>query len=96
MTDDYRKQCIAVGIARNKLGVFPYKYLGMTDAEFMAQEIHFAHGPVVPDRSKRMLLGMVRIEEATVAALYVQYSLNRKRALAGLKPLNIRRQLRLF
>ncbi len=90
---DYRKQCIAVGIARDKLGIFPYKYLGMTDAEFMAEEIRFAHGPIVPEVSMRTLLGIVRVEEATVAALYKQYMRKRERAI---KPLNIRRQLRLF
>ncbi len=65
----------------------------MTDAEFMAEEIRFAHGPLVPDGAKRTLLAVVRVEEATVAALYEQYLRKRERAM---KPLNIRRQLRLF
>ncbi len=89
----YREQCIAVGIDRDRLGGFPYKYLGMTDEEFMAEEIHFAHGPIVPDTSKPTLLAIVRVEEATIAALYRQYILKRERAV---KPLNIRRQKRLF
>ena len=90
---DFRKQCIAVGIARDRLGVFPYKYLGISDAEFMAETIRFAHGPAVPEPAKRTLLGIVRVEEATVTALYKQYVRKRESVL---KPLNIRRQLRLF
>lgn len=43
--------------------IFPWKYLGFTDAGFMADKICFSHGPVIPDEHKRTLLGVVRQQE---------------------------------
>jgi len=43
--------------------IFPWKYLGVTDAEFMENEICFSHGPVIPAERKRILLGVVRLQE---------------------------------
>lgn len=93
MRDSTRKECIAVGIKPGKLDVFPWKYLGMTDEEFMAEELHFAHGPVVPKKQQRILLGVVRAEEESISERYAEYMRVRKLAL---KPFNTRRQLRLF
>jgi len=46
-----------------KLTVFPWKYLGWTDEAFMAEEIRFAHGGIVPKDYQRILLGVVRAQE---------------------------------
>ena len=43
--------------------IFPWKYLGCTDAAFMENKMKFSHGPVIPDEHKRVLLGVVRQQE---------------------------------
>ena len=43
--------------------IFPWKYLGVTDAAFMADKIRFSHGPVIPEPHKLVLLGVVRQQE---------------------------------
>jgi len=43
--------------------IFPWKYLGCTDEEFMADKICFSHGPVIPEKHKHVLLGLVRQQE---------------------------------
>ena len=45
------------------LDIFPWKYLGCTDEEFMADKICFSHGPVIPEKQKHVLLGLVRQQE---------------------------------
>jgi hypothetical protein len=43
--------------------IFPWKFLGLTDAEFMATKVNYSHGPVIPDKQKLVLLGVVRQQE---------------------------------
>jgi hypothetical protein len=43
--------------------IFPWKFLGFTDADFMATKVNFSHGPVIPDKHKFVLLGVVRQQE---------------------------------
>lgn len=43
--------------------IFPWKWMGCTDAEFMETKVNFSHGPVIPEEHKRILLGVVRQQE---------------------------------
>lgn len=43
--------------------IFPFKWLGCIDEEFMGTEMKFSHGPVIPDDHKKMLLACVRQQE---------------------------------
>lgn len=57
-----KRHCIPCGIRCNR-AVFPWKYLGWTDEAFMAEEIRFAHGGIVPKEYQATLLGVVRAQE---------------------------------
>lgn len=43
--------------------IFPWKYLGFTDADFMETKVNFSNGSVIPDKHKLILLGVVRQQE---------------------------------
>lgn len=43
--------------------IFPWKYLGYSDEEFVAEKIHYSHGPVIPAKQQLTLLGVVRQQE---------------------------------
>ena len=43
--------------------IFPWKFLGFTDADFMATKVNYSHGPVIPAKHKLALLGVVRQQE---------------------------------
>lgn len=60
-----KKHCKPVGMGVN-MSVFPWKYMGMSDDEFMDVELHYAHGPVIPKDHQRKLLGVVRASEVQV------------------------------
>lgn len=63
LTPDFiRKHCVTVGIKVDR-DIYPWKYLGWSTADFMANEMRFAHGPTIPDKQKRTLLGVLRVEE---------------------------------
>lgn len=62
------------------LSIFPWKYLGVTDEEFMAEEIKFAHGGVVPKDHQKKLLGVVRAQEQQLLERH-EYTVSRDAAL---------------
>lgn len=63
LTPDFiKKHCVTVGIKVDR-DIYPWKWLDCSDEEFMAAPMCFAHGPVIPDEQKRLLLGVVREEE---------------------------------
>lgn len=64
-----RKHCRPVGI-KVRRDIYPWRYLGYSDADFMAAEMRYAHGPVIPDEQKRILLGVVRIEEQKLLEIH--------------------------
>ena len=64
-----QKHCKPVGL-RVDHKIFPWRYLGWSDADFMAAEMRFAHGPVIPEEQKRTLLGVVRIEEEKLLEIH--------------------------
>ena len=43
--------------------IFPWRWLGCTDNEFMEAKMKFSHGPMIPDEHKRVLLGVIRQQE---------------------------------
>ena len=43
--------------------IFPWKWLGCTDQEFMQAEMHYSHGPLISDKQKVNLLACVRQQE---------------------------------
>lgn len=45
------------------LDIFPWRFLGCTDADFMETKMNFSHGPAIPDKHKHVLLGVVRQQE---------------------------------
>ncbi len=72
--------------------IFPWKYLGCTDAEFLATKVNFSHGGPIPDEHKLVLLGVIRQQEKE---LMEQHNHNVKREKKmGKPPKNI--QLELF
>jgi len=64
-----RKHCVTVSIKVDR-DIFPWKWLDCTDEEFMANEMRFAHGPVIPERQKTTLLGVVRAEETKLLEIH--------------------------
>lgn len=64
-----RKHCVTVGIKVDR-DIYPWHYLGWSDADFMANEMRFAHGSVIPDEQKRTLLGVVRVEEEKLLEIH--------------------------
>jgi len=74
-----KKHCVPCGITC-KLAVFPWKYLGWSDEAFMEQEMHFAHGPVIPKDHQSKLLGVVRTQEKLLIERH-KYVTTRDRAL---------------
>jgi len=43
--------------------IFPWKWAGCTDDEFMGTEMYYSHGPEITTKQKRVLLGVVRQQE---------------------------------
>lgn len=70
LTPDFIKAHKKATGARIILQIFPWKYLGWSDTEFMANEMYFSHGPVIPDEQKRILLVYVRIEEEKLLVIH--------------------------
>jgi hypothetical protein len=70
LTPDFiKRHCVPVGIRVDR-DIYPWKYLGWSDAEFMQNEMHFSHGPVIPDKQKLLLLGVVREEEKKLLEIH--------------------------
>jgi len=57
-----KRHCVPAGIACNR-DVFPWKYLGWTEEEFMEVELKFAHGGTVPKEHQKKLYGVVTAQE---------------------------------
>jgi hypothetical protein len=74
------------------LDIFPWKYLGWSDEEFLTKKIHFSHGPLIPKDHQRKLLGVVREQEKL---LLEQHEHDTKREKAMGKPPKYK-QLELF
>jgi len=43
--------------------IFPWKWMGCTDAEFMETKMNYSHGPEMSEDKKAILLGVVRQQE---------------------------------
>ncbi len=43
--------------------IFPWKWMGCTDDEFMETKMNYSHGPEIPEDKKIILLGVVRQQE---------------------------------
>lgn len=87
-----RKECKPLHIKCNR-EIFPWKYLGWSDVDFVAEDLHFSHGPAIPVKQKRILLGVIREEEQKLLAIhkYVTW----RNAVMGLER-TTGKQLRLF
>ena len=81
-----KKHCKPCGLPC-KLSIFPWKYLGWTDDEFMADEIRFAHGGAVPKSHQAKLLGVVRAQETLLIERY-EYITARDAALEPIHEAN--------
>jgi hypothetical protein len=46
--------------------IFPWRYMGCTDEEFLGTEMKFSHGPVIPEEHKVKMLKCVREQEEIV------------------------------
>lgn len=88
-----KKHCRPVGI-KVRREVFPWRYLGMTDDEFMAEaeDLHYGHGPAIPGKQQRSLLGIVRIEEEKLLEIH-KFVTDRERVMG---PAPVYKQLELF
>jgi len=78
--------------------VFPWKYLGWSDEDFMAVDMKFAHGGTVPKDHQRRLLGIVRAQEKLLKERY-DFVTERRRALNTRKLQNLAprgKQLEMF
>lgn len=62
LTPEFVADCNRCGIACH-LDMFPWKYLDVTDDEFMAIKMNFIGGYVVPKEYQRKLLGVIRAQE---------------------------------
>jgi hypothetical protein len=92
LTPDFiHKHCVPVGIKVDR-DVYPWKYLGWSDTDFMEHEMHFAHGPVIQAEQKTQLLGVVRMEEEKLLEIH-KFVTDRERVM-GPAPKYI--QLELF
>ncbi len=70
LTPDFiKKHCKPVGI-QLRLDVFPWKYLGWSAEEFMAELLRFPHGQLIQEPYKWHLLGVVRIEEQRLLEIH--------------------------
>lgn len=48
--------------------IYPFKWLGCTDDEFMSEKLNYSHGPAIPEDKKVSLLGVVRQQETELRA----------------------------
>jgi len=70
LTSDFiKRHCVTVGIRVDR-SIYPWRYLGWSDDDFMANPMRFAHGPLIPDKQKRLLLGVVREEERKLLEIH--------------------------
>lgn len=74
-----KRHCIPAGVQCRR-DVFPWKYLGWTDREFMATTLRFAHGGAVPRNHQVKLLGVIRAQEQLLIERHA-YVTRRDRAL---------------
>lgn len=65
LTPEFVKQCNSCGIQCH-LSSFPWKYLGWSDEDFMAVEMQFTDGTVIPKSHQEKLLRVVRAQEQTL------------------------------
>ncbi|MCK5604250.1 hypothetical protein KAR91_20345 [Candidatus Pacearchaeota archaeon] len=72
--------------------IFPWKYLGCTDTDFMETKVNFSHGGPIPDEHKLALLGVIRQQEKEL--MERRDYLARREKVMGKPPKNI--QLELF
>jgi len=87
------KHCRPCGLNVN-MDVFPWKYMGMTDQEFMDETLHYAHGPEIPKNHQRALLGVVRASEEIILERK-EFIDNREKALRPVQ-VKVGQQLELF
>jgi hypothetical protein len=87
LTPEFIESCNACGIPCD-LSIFPWKYLGYSDEEFMALELWFEGGHVIPKEHQQKLLGVVRAQERQLRR---RFELTRKR-----KPYSTKNQLEMF
>ena len=64
-----KKHCKPCGLRVDR-DIYPWKYLGWSDEDFMANEMRFANQLVIPDDHKLTLLGVVRVEEEKLLAIH--------------------------
>ena len=46
--------------------IFPWRWMGCTDEEFMAKKMNYSSGPPIPEDKKIILLGVVRQQETVL------------------------------
>jgi len=68
--------------------IFPWKWMGCTDAEFMGTKMNYSHGPEIPEDKKTTLLGVVRQQEKELT--------ERRDKATGSKPRSKQVQLELW
>lgn len=91
LTPDFVKSCNACGVPCN-LDVFPWKYLGWTDDDFMAEELKFTDGHVIPKDQKKLL----RVVRAQEQVLTERWEFVQKRDAVMPKQPKFGKQLELF
>lgn len=92
LTPEFVAACNKCGVQCH-LDVFPWKYLGWSDEDFMAVELHFTDGTVIPKSHQEKLLRVVRAQEQVLKDrwAYVQ-----KRDAVMPKRLKFGKQLEMF
>jgi hypothetical protein len=46
--------------------IFPWRWMGCTDEEFMSTKLNYSSGPPLPEDKRRILLGVVRQQETVL------------------------------
>jgi len=62
LTPEFVAECNKRGV-QCRLDIFPWKYLGWSDEDFMAVELRFTDGTVIPKSHQEKLLRVVRAQE---------------------------------
>jgi len=92
LTPEFVTACNSCGIQCH-LDVFPWKYLGWTDEDFMGVELHFTDGTVIPKDHQQKLLRVVRASEKQ---LEERWAFVQKRDAKKTKQLKFGKQLEMF
>lgn len=92
LTPEFVEDCNRCGIRCN-LNVFPWRYLGWSDEDFMNETLRFSDGKVIPKVFQKKLIAVIRTQERT---LIERWEYVQKRDKAMPKQSKFGKQLELF